>query len=394
VDSAMMLNKKEFLRKYRIPVARFQDSGLKWDDLVKLHDDYVSLRNRLEPIASLFVESLRKVPEVHSLKARTKDPEHLIEKVIRKRIANKGRKIDVKSYRREITDLVGVRALHLFKDDWLVIHNAITSMFNLRGNPIANIRKGDSNAMIDAFKKKRWRLIEHQFGYRSIHYLAISQPGKDQFTVEIQVRTIFEEGWSEIDHQTRYPYDFENVLLAQYLVLFNRLAGSADEMGSFVKTLKDQWELRQIEHASVLAEKDELIARLKARVQSSQIQRAEKRSLVADLDSLSKRVRSGPIISLHGNLELERGYDLARRVSEHSKLLFSKPLDVLKVSDVQARFMGTDFLGGVHTTAERGLVPTSKPATTEELNVKKNRRGGRTAAKGQSRKKGRRRKNR
>jgi ppGpp synthetase/RelA/SpoT-type nucleotidyltranferase len=366
----MMLNKKEFLRKYRIPPARFQSAELKWDDLVQVHDHYVALRNQLEPIASLFVESLRRVPEVHSLKARTKDPEHLIEKVIRKRIAEKRRKIDVKNYYREITDLVGVRALHLFKDDWLAIHNAITSIFSLRGNPTANIRKGDSNPMIDAFKKKKWRLIEHQFGYRSIHYLAVSQPGKDRFTVEIQVRTIFEEGWSEIDHQTRYPYDFENILLPQYLVLFNRLAGSADEMGSFVKTLKDQWELRQIEHASVLAEKDELIARLKARVQSSQIQIAEKRSLVADLDSLSKR---RPIISLHRPLET-RDYDLVSRLYERRPWLIR--------TDVQAPFVGADFLSGAQPGGERAVSVTAaidKPSVEEkrpraESNSKRRRR--------------------
>jgi putative GTP pyrophosphokinase len=372
-----MLNKKDFLKKYNIPLKKFQSARLDWDNLAAIYDNYTSVRNQLEPIASLFVESLRHVPEVHSLKARTKNPEHLIEKIIRKRIADKRRKIDLSNYQQEITDLIGVRALHLFKDDWLAIHKAITAMFSLRGDPVANIRKGDANAMIDVFTKEKWSVIEHEFGYRSIHYLAISQPGKDQYTVEIQVRTIFEEGWSEIDHKTRYPYDFENVLLTQYLVLFNRLAGSADEMGSFVKMLKDQLELRQGAHAAALAEKDKLIAELKAKVQSSQIQTSEKRSLVAGLDSLSKSTPSQSIISLHGRLADEKRADLLRAPDS---LLFSKP-DIANTAGLQAGLFAArrhwePFASG----SEHSLFSNADTRTTTDANERK-RRGTTSAAK-------------
>lgn len=283
-----MISKREFLAKYKIPAAKFGACGIKWNELGDIYSDYQVLRNQLESIASLFVDSLRHIPEVHSLKARTKDPEHLLEKIIRKRIADKKRKINSRNYRLEITDMIGVRALHLFKDDWLAIHKAITSMFDLYGPPVANIRKGDSNEMIKQFSENRWPVVEQEFGYRSIHYLVNSQPGKERYIVEIQVRTIFEEGWSEIDHRTRYPYDVENAILAQYLVLFNRIAGSADEMGSFVRTLKSELELKQAQHATTLAQKNKFIADLKSKIRRSPIQQSEKRNLVAGLDTLSK----------------------------------------------------------------------------------------------------------
>lgn len=54
---------------------------------------------------------------------------------------------------------------------------------------------------------------------------------------EIQVRTLFEEGWSEIDHRVRYPNFSDNPLLAYFLNIFNRMSGSADEMGSFLNDL-------------------------------------------------------------------------------------------------------------------------------------------------------------
>lgn len=51
----------------------------------------------------------------------------------------------------------------------------------------------------------------------------------------MQVRTIFEEGWSEIDHQLRYPYDLDNSLLQDQLLVLNRVAGSADEMANAIR---------------------------------------------------------------------------------------------------------------------------------------------------------------
>ena len=86
---------------------------------------------------------------------------------------------------------------------------------------------------------------------------------------EIQVRTIFEEGWSEIDHKIRYPYDADNPVLGQFLVVFNRLAGSADEMGSFVKLLK-----RKL---------DSMIAETEASIEQSKNEVSEKNRLIDDL---------------------------------------------------------------------------------------------------------------
>nr|WP_279230463.1 hypothetical protein [Clostridium thermarum] len=78
------------------------------------------------------------------------------------------------------------------------------------------------------------------------NYVIKSHPTNETIFAEIQVRTIFEEAWSELDHDVRYPYDIDNELLRSYLIMFNRLAGTADEMGSFIKHLADN--LREQEH--------------------------------------------------------------------------------------------------------------------------------------------------
>jgi len=77
----------------------------------------------------------------------------------------------------------------------------------------------------------------HSKGYRSVHYIFCTQPLQRKVFTEVQVRTIFEERWSEIDHRVRYPNFSDDRLVSYFLTISNRLAGSADEMGAFVKDL-------------------------------------------------------------------------------------------------------------------------------------------------------------
>lgn len=82
--------------------------------------------------------------------------------------------------------------------------------------------------------------------YRAVHYI-IKYKG---IYLEIQLRTLFEESWSEIDHAIAYPYYKEDPILREYTELLNRLAGLADEMGGFFGRLK----ALEIEHLGHLSE--------------------------------------------------------------------------------------------------------------------------------------------
>ena len=56
--------------------------------------------------------------------------------------------------------------------------------------------------------------------------------------MEIQGRTLFEEGWSEIDHDIVYPYFKDDEMLKDFSTLLNRLSGMADEMSSYFRRMK------------------------------------------------------------------------------------------------------------------------------------------------------------
>lgn len=236
-----MLDKESFFKKFSIDEKYFESTGLDWDELVKIYDDYVALVPSLEKLADKFTFRLIDTNGVHSVRRRVKKPGHLIEKIIRKGRKYVDRNISVENYKEIVTDLIGVRILHLFKDDWIHIHNEILKFWEVAETPQINVRPGDYNMELlrESMAHLNCDIIVREHGYRSVHYLiqTTSETG-EKFFVEMQVRTVFEEAWSEIDHIIRYPYDVDNPILSDYLSIFNRIVGSADEMGTFIKNLK------------------------------------------------------------------------------------------------------------------------------------------------------------
>ena len=73
-----MIQKKDFLKKYNMSESSFEKTGLEWKQVEGIYNTYEKVITTLEPILAFFVESLRIAPKVHSIKARLKDPEHLI----------------------------------------------------------------------------------------------------------------------------------------------------------------------------------------------------------------------------------------------------------------------------------------------------------------------------
>lgn len=283
-----LIPQKEFLVKYNIPSDKFEETTLKWTDLEKISDDYKNEIPNLESSAVYLFNSLMKIPGVHSVRYRVKDVEHVIEKIVRKRIKTPEKIIDITNYKTELTDLIGLRALHLFKEDWKPIHDIISQTWDLEGRAVANYRKGDSDSTLELFLQNGCEKNEHKFGYRSVHYIIKTQPAKILYFAEIQVRTIFEEAWSEIDHTIRYPYDQDNIIFGQFLMILNRLAGSADEMGTFVKFLKTELNSKESNYRQAIEEKDNVIANLENKIRTLNINQDDTEYLTKGLEQLKK----------------------------------------------------------------------------------------------------------
>lgn len=275
-----------FLKKYKISEELFLKTNLNWGDLITLAKDFLKHQTNLESIGSSISNALMKVKRVHSVKFRVKDTEHLIAKIIRKRISDPGRIIDINNYLQEVTDLVGVRVLHLFKEEVKEIHSYLIDTYELKEHPIAYVRDGDSTDFLSTLKGDQFNIKKHPRSYRSLHYLPLDSFGKTNYIAEVQVRTIFEEGWSEIDHIFSYPNNVENQIYTHFLSILNRLAGSADEMGAFIKQLHKQFKTLESRHESEILKKNKVIEDLKEEINQLKISSEERKSLEGHIKNL------------------------------------------------------------------------------------------------------------
>jgi ppGpp synthetase/RelA/SpoT-type nucleotidyltranferase len=300
------IDQAEFLVRHNLSLEKFEKSELEWSVLERILARHRQMISELATTGSYVSGLLQRVPQVHSLKVRIKDPERLVAKLIRKGLENPEFAVDCDTYEEHVPDLIGIRALHLFKDEWQPIHEFVVTTWDLHEQPIAYVRDGDPEEICNAFKEAKCKVVKHEFGYRSVHYVIKTQPGKRVRLAELQVRTVFEEGWSEIDHSVRYPQLSSDPNLTFSLAILNRFAGSADEMGTFVKALNTFL----VEEKIKLEERDREIAKkekkLKTTISKLKIRSAEKEALKQQLESLRKSsyLGVGPSV-LSGSITLE-----------------------------------------------------------------------------------------
>jgi ppGpp synthetase/RelA/SpoT-type nucleotidyltranferase len=260
----MEFNKGEFLEKTHTTEDDIIKNKIDWEVLNEIYLDFDSYRSSYESQAGFIADTLRTHKKIHSVKSRVKEPERLIEKIIRKtpgRVEKYGSEFQfsIENYKEEINDLIGVRAIHIYKEDWEDIHNFIYSTWKVI-EITANVREGDDTKR---FEDLNIQIHSRKSGYRSVHYLIEFFPTSQKVIAEIQVRTIFEEGYGEIDHQLRYSHKEIPEVLALNLLLFNRIAGSSDEMASLINLLNRNWIETENKYQNIIDLKDKQIKELK-----------------------------------------------------------------------------------------------------------------------------------
>lgn len=250
---------EDFLNRINVDKGLWQKSASDINSLLEIEKNHLGRSDMLRKSAELYSSIVQSLPRVHSVRSRIKDSSHLLEKIVRKRALGdeKYNPIDASTYSGKITDLVGIRALHLFKDDCFEVSRGLLGVWSPVEKPIAYIRAGDPDELRQKYIDFGMDVREHPKGYRSIHFVFSSRPISEEVFFEVQVRTIFEEGWSEIDHTIRYPNFSDNQLIEYFLAIFNRISGNADEMGTFVKGLSSALYGYQAEITNAQRERDE-----------------------------------------------------------------------------------------------------------------------------------------
>lgn len=171
-------------------------------------------------------------PFVHSMKSRLKDREHLRDKLLRK-IENEGLDFAVtpENLLVKINDLAGLRVLHLYTRQiaWIdpVLRTILSEQkYDLLEGPFARTWDDESRAF---YKDCGIEAQKSPTMYTSVHYV-VGSASRTTVTCEIQVRTLMEEVWGEVDHSVNYPVPSAVRACQEELKVLARVTSSATRL--------------------------------------------------------------------------------------------------------------------------------------------------------------------
>jgi len=170
------------------------------------------------------------LPAVHSVKSRLKSSKSLERKIPEK--VGDGPPICRDNIFERITDLAGVRVLHLYQDQFRLIHKEIIEKveverdWHLHELPKAYTWDPESRQF---FEGLNIRVEIKESFYTSVHY--VIRPRADSpICCEIQVRTLFEEIWGEVEHSLNYPVKSSVLSCREQLLVLAKLVGAGTRL--------------------------------------------------------------------------------------------------------------------------------------------------------------------
>jgi ppGpp synthetase/RelA/SpoT-type nucleotidyltranferase len=204
-----------------------------------LLEAYAVNHNRVALFGSQLMMALESSSElqahVHSMKTRLKDPGHLADKLGRKiaKCEATGDTFDITpdNLLAKINDLAGVRILHLYTRQVQQIDAALRSIlveqkYELVEGPFARTWDDESR---EFFQSCGIDTQESPTMYTSVHYI-VSSASRTAVTCEIQVRTLMEEVWGEVDHMLNYPVPTDVMSSREQLKVLARVTSSATRL--------------------------------------------------------------------------------------------------------------------------------------------------------------------
>jgi ppGpp synthetase/RelA/SpoT-type nucleotidyltranferase len=174
-------------------------------------------------------------PLIHSIKHRTKDPLHLRDKLVRKRTSakNEGKPFDitVDNVFEKLTDLAGVRLLHLHTSQFPKIDKAIREVVDELG--FAIVEGPTANTWDDEYRQlfTEWgaTAVPRESMYTSVHYILDSRR-RTPVRCELQVRTLMEEVWGEVSHTVNYPRPTTDKIVNEQLKVLARFTSGCTRL--------------------------------------------------------------------------------------------------------------------------------------------------------------------
>ncbi len=233
------LTEKQFIKKHKIEdayeKAKLVDADL-WENIVDIRNHYEEHSKYCKKIVEgtvLEFLNTEKGKVIHSARYRVKEIDSLLVKIIKKKAQlsvhvkndyelEKYRELNGKNYFMILTDISGIRILIRYREEWKQVHNLIWEKYYqgdeyylkdcledyktntgkpfIAERPKVYYRNPQDRYLYEQIGRDIFELTESDKGYNSIHYI-INIDGK---YTEVQVRTIWDEAWSECTHDIVY----------------------------------------------------------------------------------------------------------------------------------------------------------------------------------------------
>lgn len=217
----------------------FKPTGEERKHIAELVAHFVAHKHLLNKFLAQVLSSLNETQDLitiaHSVRHRIKDPGHLKNKLLGKlkcaQEAGTPLGITKDNLFTKITDLVGVRILHLNTRQIEQIDKILKAIFveqqlALLEGPFARTWDDESRAF---FKQIGIETQDSKTMYTSVHYV-VSSKSQTTLTCEIQVRTLMEEVWGEVDHTFNYPRPSKSLACREQILALARVTSSATRL--------------------------------------------------------------------------------------------------------------------------------------------------------------------
>jgi ppGpp synthetase/RelA/SpoT-type nucleotidyltranferase len=131
----------------------------------------------------------------------------------------------------KITDLAGVRILHLYTDQIEGINKRVMAIlteqqYSLVEGPIAHIWDNEAEQY---FKTRGIRTELRETMYTSVHYI-IELNTASRVCCELQVRTLADELWGEVSHTVDYPKPTKSIACKEQLKVLARVTSGCTRL--------------------------------------------------------------------------------------------------------------------------------------------------------------------
>ena len=277
-----------------------------------------------DKVKALIIEILNeKQQNVHSVTARVKDRESFYKKIIEPSI----------NYNElsDITDISGVRVVTYFEDEVDIVAEYIEEEFEL-----------DEDNTID----KRVVLEPDRFGYASLHLVVSLLPERSRLLeykrfsklkVEIQIRSILQHAWAEIEHDLGYKR--EKAIPSDIRRDFSRLAGHLELADKEFISIRNQL----TEYTQEIPEKIGIDPQSISLDKISLTAFVESDPIISEIDTAI--VNTNDIVKLDDSHKLDLGFGVELLYRVEVKTISELKNQLLENKEVLIKFSGNIIQG-------------------------------------------------